>query len=663
MDAGNPATDVYDLQFRLLDALVSGNQVGTTIVRDDVTVTSGVLSVMLDFGATAFPGPNRFLEIGVRSGASVGAFTALSPVQPLTSTPYAIRSLDASAADGLSLACVNCVTSSQINNINGSQISGAILTASVPDLGASYIKNTAAAQAGSNFSISGNGTAGGTISANAVNATTQYSIGSSRVLSIGSSSTFLGVGAGQANTSGSFNTFFGTNAGQANTIGFQNTFFGTNAGLANTADHNAFFGDSAGMSNTTGFRNAFFGGSAGSSNTMGSHNAFFGPEVGMNNLTGYSNSFFGDSAGALNTSGFNNSFFGNSAGHNNVSGNGNAFFGYDAGYQNTGGANSIFGAYAGQVNTTGGSNTFIGHQAGTDNTSGSNNSYLGFEAGGSNTMGSNNTFVGSLAGGSNIGESNNTFIGYQANGVAGITNSTAIGANAFVAQSNSLVLGSGVNVGIGTGSPSFKLDIADRMRVRQGPSGTAGIWLFQNTPNANQAFVGMLDDTRVGFFGGSGGGWSLFADTTTGVVTINSLGASGSTPLCRNASNQIGPCSSSLRYKTNIASFDSGLNLVSRLHPIAFDWKDSGARDIGFGAEEVEKVEPLLTFRNDKGEIEGVKYNQLSAVFVNAFQEQQAQIQQEQQQIRQQQNEIEVLKELVCLDHANAEVCKAEKKP
>ena len=49
-------------------------------------------------------------------------------------------------------------------------------------------------------------------------------------------------------------------------------------------------------------------------------------------------------------------------------------------------------------------------------------------------------------------------------------------------------------------------------------------------------------------------------------------------------------------------------------------------RDIGLGAEEVEQIEPLLTFRNDKGEIEGVKYNQLSAVFINAIKEQQNQI-------------------------------------
>jgi len=61
------------------------------------------------------------------------------------------------------------------------------------------------------------------------------------------------------------------------------------------------------------------------------------------------------------------------------------------------------------------------------------------------------------------------------------------------------------------------------------------------------------------------------------------------------------------------------------------------------GAEEVEKVESLLTFRNDQGEIEGVKYNQLSAVLVNAIREQQAQIHKQQQQIRRQQQQISAL--------------------
>src|SRR5262249_19554067 len=37
-------------------------------------------------------------------------------------------------------------------------------------------------------------------------------------------------------------------------------------------------------------------------------------------------------------------------------------------------------------------------------------------------------------------------------------------------------------VGIGTSTPGYELDVADRIRVRQGPSGTAGMWLYQTAP-------------------------------------------------------------------------------------------------------------------------------------------------------------------------------------
>jgi hypothetical protein len=53
--------------------------------------------------------------------------------------------------------------------------------------------------------------------------------------------------------------------------------------------------------------------------------------------------------------------------------------------------------------------------------------------------------------------------------------------------------------------------------------------------------------------------------------------------------------------------------------PIAFTWKQGGMLDVGLGTEDLEQVEPPLTFRSDNGEIEGVKYNRLSAVFINAI--------------------------------------------
>jgi hypothetical protein len=97
-DGGIPASGVYDLQFRLFDAFVSGNQVGSTVIRDDVAVSNGIFTVSIDFGGESFPGANRWLEIAVRPGASTGAFTALSPLQPITSTPYTVQSLNATNA-------------------------------------------------------------------------------------------------------------------------------------------------------------------------------------------------------------------------------------------------------------------------------------------------------------------------------------------------------------------------------------------------------------------------------------------------------------------------------------------------------------------------------------------------------------------------------------
>ena len=97
-DGGTPANGNYDLQFALWDSASSGSQIGSTQTVNIVPVSSGIFTVTLDFGANAFPGANRFLEISARlSGAS--SFTLLLPRQPITSTPYAFRSGNATFAD------------------------------------------------------------------------------------------------------------------------------------------------------------------------------------------------------------------------------------------------------------------------------------------------------------------------------------------------------------------------------------------------------------------------------------------------------------------------------------------------------------------------------------------------------------------------------------
>src|SRR3989442_4726671 len=165
------------MQFKLYDTATvgTGTQIGSTITKSTVMVTSGVFTVDLDFGSSAFPGAGRFLGIAVRATGSLNPYTELAPRQPVTSTPYAVRSANATAAD-------TATNATQLGGVAANQYvltSDSRLTDSrSPTPGSSnYIQNTTSAQAGSNFNISGNGTAGGTLTANVVNAATQYNIG------------------------------------------------------------------------------------------------------------------------------------------------------------------------------------------------------------------------------------------------------------------------------------------------------------------------------------------------------------------------------------------------------------------------------------------------------------------------------------------------------
>ncbi len=90
LDGGKPANGPFDFRFRLFDAASGGSQVGTTVTLNDVQVTNGLFTVALDFGAGAFKGDARWLEIAVRPGNSTGAYTTLSPRQPLRPAPYAL---------------------------------------------------------------------------------------------------------------------------------------------------------------------------------------------------------------------------------------------------------------------------------------------------------------------------------------------------------------------------------------------------------------------------------------------------------------------------------------------------------------------------------------------------------------------------------------------
>lgn len=86
------------------------------------------------------------------------------------------------------------------------------------------------------------------------------------------------------------------------------------------------------------------------------------------------------------------------------------------------------------------------------------------------------------------------------------------------------------NVGIGTATPQFKLDVNGRMRIKTGTlndvNTSSGLWLEDFRNGTNRMFVGMQDSIRAGFYGSGGAGWGFNFNALTGNVGIGRIAGS-----------------------------------------------------------------------------------------------------------------------------------------
>ena len=294
------------------------------------------------------------------------------------------------------------------------------------------------------------------------------------------------------------------------------SFFNSNAflGFAGNTTTTGYFNTAVGMTslsfNTTGIRNTAVGGSSLYFNTAGSFNTASGLFALFSNSTGSFNTASGVNALYSNTTADQNTAMGNAALYNNTTGFINTAIGNGALFANTtGDSNTASGAEVLSANTTGAWNTASGYSALAANSTGSQNTASGFRSLYNNTTGSFNSGFGYLAG--------------PPSSHPDLTNATAIGANAEVDASNSLVLGSisGVNgalasakVGIGTTTPQYSLDV-------HGTGNFTGLVTFatgQTFPGTGTITGVTAGTDLVG--GGSSGNVTLNVDTTKVVTAV-----------------------------------------------------------------------------------------------------------------------------------------------
>jgi endosialidase-like protein len=109
----------------------------------------------------------------------------------------------------------------------------------------------------------------------------------------------------------------------------------------------------------------------------------------------------------------------------------------------------------------------------------------------------------------------------------------------------------------------------------------------------------------------------------------------------------LGTATSSKRFKEKIKSMDKASEALFSLRPVTFNYKKeldpAGIQQFGLVAEDVEKINPALVVRNEKGQVNSVRYDQVNAMLLNEFLKEHQKVQEQQAAIAQLRQEMETV--------------------
>jgi hypothetical protein len=266
--------------------------------------------------------------------------------------------------------------------------------------------------------------------------------------------------------------------------------------------------------------------------------------------------------------------------------------------------------------TTGIGNTADGAFSLSSSTSANYNTATGYAALQADSTGNNNT-----AFGANALYSNTVGKGNEAQGVNALYSNTTgirnlgIGSNALYSNSSgsyNIALGYNAGYNVTTGSNNIEI----------GVPGTAG--------DNNTIQIGVQGTQTSTTIAG------IYGTTITGSAVYV-------TP-----SGKLGVLASSERFKTEVEGMGTASEKLAQLRPVTFKLKTDpqGTTQYGLIAEEVAKVYPELVIRGADGRIDGVRYEELAPMLLNALQKQQAKLAAQAEQIEDMRQQLGRVREL-----------------
>jgi Chaperone of endosialidase len=244
-------------------------------------------------------------------------------------------------------------------------------------------------------------------------------------------------------------------------------------------------------------------------------------------------------------------------------------------------------------------NTAEGTQALFSNTTGNANTAIGVGALYKNTTGVSNTATGMAALGSNTSGFSNTAIGART-----LLNATG---------NYNVALGDSAGEFLSTGDNN--IDIGYNVVGVKGESNTIRIG---NTDIIATYVRGISGQTVVG-------GAAVFVDSN----------------------GKLGTMTASTRLSDEIKPMDKASEAILTLKPVTFRYKQEidskSIRQFGLIAEEVEKVDPDLVGRDEKGKVYSVRYEAVNAMLLNEFLKEHGKVEKLETSVARQQKQIETL--------------------
>jgi hypothetical protein len=225
--------------------------------------------------------------------------------------------------------------------------------------------------------------------------------------------------------------------------------------------------------------------------------------------------------------------------------------------------------------------------------------------------------VGNLMFGGNSGRDISSTSGYDINYKA-----TGASSHHFYANgTEKFTIDKTGNIGIGINSPNNKLQIGsttyseNTLAMGNGTQNFAIDISWSTIPT-------FYSDNNFSFMASGGGNGNVGIGTTTPTHPLQ-MGSGAHVTTAGNWTN-----ASDARLKTNIVNTNYGLQTVMQLRPVNYTMVKGGEAQVGFLAQEVQKIVPEVVSGTEgdmsKGETLGLSYGNLVPVLTKAIQEQQA---------------------------------------